>query len=85
MQIDVAELANVDQLIDVTSWVQIDVLVDLVVVIGSVDAHLARHCGYGVLDVLQEVLGDHVDVAAAKCRCSVMVRFQCGVHAVNVV
>ena len=84
VQIDVAKLADVDQLVDVAIWVQVNVLVDLVVVVRAVDAHLAWHRGHWVLNVLQEVLGYHVDVPAAKCGRSArseMVRVHLGLHA----
>ena len=52
VQIDIAKLTNIDQLVDVAVWVQINELVNLVVVVLAVDAHLARDRWHLILDVL---------------------------------
>ena len=68
IQVDVAKLANVYQLVAVAVWIQINELINLIVVALPVEAHLARDSRHWILDVLQEVLRYHVDVAATERR-----------------
>lgn len=84
VQVYVAEFANVDQLINASIWVQVNELVYLIGIVRAIDAHLTGHGWHLILDVLQEVLRYHVDVAAAECgraAGSEMVRIYVGLHA----